>query len=127
MGNTTVFANYSGEIYLKCLIPWMYTHLEKNHYILKDNKHIFLQIKSPLFFHVAIYCSPNKKVPMRSGVARVTIPGGGVRTSAKGGRFVGGLRACSSKNFFISRVSKTLYIFVAFSGRFIDDVKPTYR
>lgn len=53
---------------------------KKNHYILKDNKHIFLQIKSPLFFHVAIYCSPNKKVPMRSGVARVTIPGGGGRS-----------------------------------------------
>ena len=63
------FANYSGEIYLK-MLNTLDVHIWKiiiN--ILKHNKHIFLQIKSPLFFHVAIYCSPNKKVPMRSGVA----------------------------------------------------------
>ena len=55
-----------------------------------------------------------------SGVVRVLKLGGAERTP-KARVSWGGLGACSPKNIFISRVSKTL--FLAFSGRFIDNLK----
>ena len=57
-------------------------------------------------------------------VARHSNETGGNRTSADGARFHGGLGACSPKKSFNSRVSKML--FLALSGRYIDNLKATY-
>ena len=46
-------------------------------------------------------------------------------TSVKGARFLEGLESCFPKKFLISRVFKLLLL--AFSGRFIDNLRATHQ
>ena len=64
-------------------------------------------------------------IHVSSSVTRVIKRGGGTERAPKAQESQGGLGACSPKTFYISMVSKTLYL--AFSGMFIDNLKAKHR